>query len=219
MTKTTGRITILVLTLTLIFTSAVSSFASTVGDRISYTSSHAGSGAGQVAVFKVTGDSSWTGCCAEQGVDNGSGTATIDREPSAKVKALLYKYAIEMDWWSGQDATDVEVARAALRGHGSNVQYANITPRRLVEAIAQIGSQGKSSWKSAITGAGGWPEWEADLVIDWYDSLSTSGISVPSSFEIFYCDAGNNQDFMIWRFSPTGYLKLQKASANSGITG
>ena len=67
----------LILTLLFTFACAFPTYALSDGDSFSYTSSHAGDGAGQVAVFKVTGDSSWTGCCAEQGIANGSGTATV----------------------------------------------------------------------------------------------------------------------------------------------
>ena len=47
--------------------------------------------------------------------------------------------------------------------------------------------------------------------------------AAPDNFEMYLCqnleDDGKAQDFAVWYYTPTGFLKLQKVSGNTGISG
>ena len=196
------------------------------GKKVSYTGTKAGAAAGETSIFKVTtGGTTYTGTCAEQGVAmKSSGTATITKiSNSKKIAKVVYHFAYELgddNWWTSEKKDD-KVGKILGMNNDSD---ANVTKRRMVEAFCQLYNMGTTDWYKTITSqnSGGWSTDTADRVRDYYTGINDrdwyKNSTVPEGFEIWYADAGNDQPFMIWAYTPTGYAAMKKVSGNTSIT-
>ncbi len=185
------------------------------GTEVSYTSKTelTGSGDLELRVFKVVKNGkTYNGTCAQIGTPNsssGKATATKVSNNSRHAK-LIYHYAYEKDWWTGPHADD-----SAKNELGLDFSV-KTTKRALVEYMNQISVQG-SDWKSAAQSNAGFTESFAKTIYNYVTGLDVSGVKVPDSFELYFCNAGSSQNFSVWDYSPEGYLKIKKKAAESDV--
>lgn len=179
------------------------------GDTVNYTSKKEKSGKydKEINVFNVTKDGrKYQGTCAQigtQALKSGSAKATRVSNSSRHAK-LIYKYAILEDWWTGPAG---EKSAKTELGMSGTVKTTN---RLLLEHMNQICIQG-SSWKKEAVNNAGMTSSFANKVYKYVTGRDVSGISVPDTFELYYCEVGSGQDFTIWAYS-TGEISSTSAS-------
>ena len=195
------------------------------GTSVSYTSwieytQHSGGARREVRVFKAAVDGkTFEGVCAQLGTKgNASGTATITKvSNSSRIAKIMYHYGVELGWWRGAQANE---SAQTVMGLSNNIAT---TKRVLLEYASQIYHQSKSDWMTNATGKAEMSTAFANAVYKCITTgLSVDGVTVPDSFEMYYCDAGSGQDFSLWNYTPpvtTGFVKVKKISADQVITG
>lgn len=170
------------------------------GDQISFTSRYAG-GSGQFSA----GD--YIGVCCQPGVDpDSSGTATMQTkyDNTHIITKIAYYYGYNRDWVHNYDNFS----------GGTDESYASA-----LMSMMQASVVGLSSWKSYAE-RNQYTTNYINSVETWYNNVANMSVNIPSGFEVYRCNPSNgSQDFVVWGFSPVGYLKLEKASANPSITG
>jgi len=179
--------------------STLSAFAINTGDRISFT--HRFASDGTTDVFKSSGG--WEGTCAEMGKDSpSSGTATVTvLDRNSKITKIAYHYGYVKGWQNNMDS---------YKGWIS-------TKGEVYSHLIRVAYMGFSDWESVYRSYG-----RGEAMIDevrdlWNDVNSLS--AAPANFKCIQCDQGSKQTFVMFRFAPTGKIKLNKNSSNSSITG
>ena len=161
----------------------------------------------------------YVGKCAQAGVDAPEGDVPARTRGQLSndsiIAKLAYYYTYVEPWLEDSTSpTNIDPQWGNLEGFGRN--YA------LTVAI-QYANMGASAWRAAeeAYGAG-----FSDTSLDCFEHTAqyminkVQNVNVPSGFEIYKMKAQDPlQEFMLWRMSPTGKIKLKKASANQGITG
>ena len=169
------------------------------GDTVSYTSKleTTGSSDMEIRVFTVNNNGTkYEGACAQIGVKalkRGNASVTRVSNDSRHAK-LIYKYAVEMDWWRGPEGE--KSARSEL-GVDFSVKT---TKRKLVEYMNQISRQG-SAWKDAAVEGAGMTSSFANTIYRYVTGRDVSDVTVPDNFELYYCVADSGQNFTVWRFT------------------
>ena len=188
------------------------------GNSITYTSAHIGgaSGMNPATTFTVTGSSDYkgyAGLCSYVGIDAASsGSATVVSKVSnnSKVAKMVYQMVYQRKW--------LESPRVSQSIYGTVPGVTSSTTwslGQLVNCVVQIDNMGASTFLDAW----GDNNITAPRVVDWYNSYNVSGITVPSGFEMYKCNAGSNQPFYIYTLKTTGKVNIRKTSSNTSITG
>lgn len=195
---------LLAIALTVSLSTALSAYAA-IGDNVSYTSPEP-TGEWGATVFYAN---NMIGTCCQPGVEAArSGTARLAREcghstVQAKVAWYIQSHNINM------------------RGNDPYPGFNTLPAQRVYMHFFQIAEIGKTAWAQVAASDLGYNEYTINLVFDAYDSfLAAHGSdSIPNSFKVIFCDAGAFQNFIVWGYNPTGYVKLKKVSGNTDITG
>lgn len=184
------------------------------GDTVSYTSKeeHTGTAELEIPAFKITMDGkNYEGTCAQIGVKAlRKGTATVTKiSNSSRHAKMIYKYAILMDWWRGPAG---EVSAKKELGLTGTVKTTN---RILLKCMNQICKQG-SGWKKSAVNEGGMAESFVNVIYKHVSGLDVSDVNVPDTFEMYYCDAGEGQNFTVWRYIKGGIASTSARDRASG---
>ena len=98
--------------------------------------------------------------------------------------------------------------------------FASLTYASALMSMIQACNVGIGNWKTYGRNVANYDEEFIDFVEAEYNRINNMTINVPADFEVYRCNPSDgSQEFVLWGFTPTGMLKLKKASANTGITG
>ena len=166
-----------------------------------------------VRKFNSTVDGiSYEGTCAQAGIDalsSGTATATKISNTSREAK-MIYHLAYEEGWWNTSDGVN---ASPDIPGVYSEWYF----PRAyVVEAVAQACSMGRDAFVEGYIN-NGFEEEYFIAIYNWIVSYNISNITVPDGFELYHCDAGSTQDFVLWKYTPSGHITLQKKASETGL--
>lgn len=192
-----GGTRLIVLALLFSMMLSVPTFATEVGDTVSYRSDAVAS-ADRFYVKDYDGL-----CCYWGGDVAASGTGRVERKVSnsSAFAKVAYHYAYKKGWLDNTDIYDNGLEK------GKCLQY-----------LLQVGNMGWSDWRSATSIS----ESSQNLIKDLWDVHSDLS-NAPDNFEMFVVNPGSGyQPFVIMTDDatpPEGKLCLKKASANTGITG
>lgn len=209
MTKTIKRMAILAFTLTLILSSALSAFALDNGDNVSFTARRTGGGDYR---FDVASEG-LEGTCCQLNIDpSSSGTASVTRVSNSSAAAKIAYYVARQNNY---------YANTSIRPSWFDTY--GIDPAFKVsfyaENLVQISMQGADFWSEKMDKYG-YSQGYINKCVSDYNAIVASASAAPSSFEVWAGDpTDGSQNFLAWRDSPVGKLKLKKSSAIPGITG
>lgn len=148
----------------------------------------------------------FNGACvqAHREMTHGTGLkATINSQlgPSSKYSKVIYYWAYQKGWWDNSDTV-----------YGK-------TKHAIVDMMLQYATTGEDA-RDPWTRYYGHSEQLQNYAIACYNEAQAANITVPSRLEVYYCSPNDGtQQFVMWRMTPTGKVKLKKVSANPGVTG
>ena len=154
----------------------------------------------------------YEGTCAQAGVDAASsGTATLRKaDNTSRAAKMIYHLVYEEGWWNKSDGTDTS---PIVPGIGEWF----FPHAHAIEAIAQAYFMGSADAFVSGYESNGFDGDIMTAIYNWIFSYNISGITVPDGFELYYCDAGSYQNFVLWKYNPSGHITVQKKSSESGL--
>lgn len=157
--------------------------------------------------FRLNAYSQYKGLCCQYSVPPASlGTATLTyMGPNTGYVKAIYYFGIQLGWANSIGTTTGNNAfklTCILQDLSGSLDYVINHPSQYTE---QAYEQAVEHKQISTTCLNSYPAW---------DDNPAKGITV------YLGNAGsNNQNFVAWKYNPIGYVKLNKKSANTAITG